>query len=192
MGGSVRGLRPSSTWSVRHAENCMNTARLATKYEMTAHLPPTILVALAAPSADLDVVEGVVDNIKAGKAVTNVKERLAEARAAKLKAKAFAKKSPEQIAKEQKAEAKRQASVKKRIREHEEEQAAIEAGEVEVAEKALRLLVAGLGAGRTLELFTLMRGISFYRVEQLFRPWVDGQRTTLTEQDIKERFGGAK
>jgi Protein of unknown function (DUF3102) len=48
------------SWSVRHAEGCMNAARLAAKYEITAHLPHTILVALAAPSADPDVVEGVL------------------------------------------------------------------------------------------------------------------------------------
>jgi hypothetical protein len=120
--------------------------------------------------------------------VTNVKERLAEARAAKLKAKALVKKSPEQIAKEQKAEAREQA----RRQKDDAKQAAIEAGEVEAAKEIARLLVKKFGAGGALELFTIMRRVEFDRVKRLFLgpPNVVGNRSFLTEEEIQERFGG--
>jgi hypothetical protein len=88
--------------SARSAEECMSAARLATKYAITANLPPTILVALGAKSADVDVVRTVLDDVEAGKpppTTAKVKERLAAARAAQKKSKANARKSPEEIAK---------------------------------------------------------------------------------------------
>ena len=174
--------------SVRYAEDCMNAARCAAKYAITTYMPPTILVALASPSADPDVVKEVLDDVKAGKGPTtaDVKERLSKAREAQRKADAARKKSPEQLLKEQKSEARRQASLEKLDR----EQKAIEASQVEAAGKIARLLVAGLGAGGMRELFTQMRRVAFYQVEQLFHhPSVAGHRAFLTELEIEERFG---
>jgi hypothetical protein len=173
--------------SVRSAEECMNAARLATKYAITANLPPTILVALGAKSADVDVVKQVLDDVNAGKKVTTavVKERLAQAKAAHKKSKAKARKSPEQIKKEWAAQEKADLAYKKKWED-------IHAREDEAVERAARMLVIGLGAARTVELFTLMAGIPFGRVERQFIRQASGPESKdefLSAQTIEKRFG---
>jgi hypothetical protein len=76
-----------------------------------------------------------------------------------------------------------------RDRAHQEKWAAIQAGEVEAAEKAARLLVAKFGAGGTLELFNILRGVvELHQVERMFylHPNI---REFLTEAEIETKFG---
>jgi hypothetical protein len=171
----------------------MNLAKfMEGKSETVSDLPQACLYALASPTADAVVVKQVVDAVEAGEpppTTAAVKEKLAEARAAERKREAAQKKSPEQIEKEQKTTERRKIKDQK----EDEKQAAIEASLVKAAEEIARQLVARFGAGGTLELFTLMGGIPFYRLEELFRPWVGGlSRRTLTEQEIEAKFGGYK
>jgi hypothetical protein len=153
-------------------------------------LPPTILIALASPSADQGIVQEVLDDANTGarQSVADVKARLAKAKDAQRKAHANQKKSPEQMKKEQAAK-KRQENLD---RAHEEKWAAIKAREVEAVGKAARLLVARFGAGGTLELFTIMRGAAFHQVEKMFllHPNAVMDHTFLTEQDVEAKFGG--
>jgi hypothetical protein len=90
------------------------------------------------------------------------------------------------------AEKRRQALLEKRDREHKEMWAERHAREAEAAEKAARLLVTGLGAAGTIELFTMMNRVSFDLVQQLL-----GHRSTLgdysflPEGAIEAKFGAA-
>jgi hypothetical protein len=180
--------------SARSAEECMSAARLATKYAITANLPPTILAALTSPSADADGVKQVLGDAEAGKPTpptATVKEMLARARAAQKKVQATQKKSPEQIAKERAAEKRRQALLEKRDREHEERWAEIHAREAEVAKEFARGLVVGLGAGGALKLVTSAANLSHHQVKQQSLHLVDGRSTFLTEQEIEVKFGHA-
>jgi hypothetical protein len=181
--------------SVRSAEECMSAARLATKYAVTAYLPPTTLVALASPSADPDVRKQVLDDVQAGNpapAPAIVKEMLAKARTAKKISEAAQKKSPEQIKKEQAAKERADRAWQKKLDDIDAQRAAVEAREAEAAEKAARLLVTGLGAAGTIELFTMMKRVSFDRVQRLL-----GDRSTLgdysflPECEIEAKFGAA-
>jgi hypothetical protein len=187
-------LETEFTMSVRFADDCMASARLVTKFAVGANLPPTILVALASPSADPGIIEDVLADFKVGKVVTaaDVKEKLAEARTAKKKAQAAQKKSPEQIAKERAAEKRRQAAQEKTDREHKEMWAERHALEAEAAKEFARGLVVGLGAGGALKLITSAPNMSLHQVKQQFQhPIVDGRNTFLTEQEIEKKFGGA-
>lgn len=181
--------------SVRSAEECMSAARLATKYAITANLPPTILVALGAKSADVDVVKQVLDDVEAGKPpppTAKVKEMLAKARDAKKKPETKARKSPEQIAKEKAAQERADRAYQKKGDDIRAGEAEKKAREDEAVERAARMLVIGLGAARTVELFTLMAGIPFGRVESQFiivRYADESKNEFLSAEAIDKRFG---
>lgn len=181
--------------SARSAEECMSAARFATKYAITANLPPTILAALGSPSADADVVKQLLGDAEAGKPTpptAKVKEMLARARAAQKKAQATQKKSAEQIAKEQAAQQRADRAHKKKWDDIHAREAEAEAHVAEAAGKAARLLVTGLGAAATIELFTVMSHVSFDRVKQLLsHRGVVGDYRFLSEQEIEVKFGHA-
>jgi hypothetical protein len=188
-------LEAECIMSARSAEECMSAARLATKYAITANLPPTILAALASPSADADVVKQVLGDAEAGKPTpptATVKEMLARARAAQKKAQATQKKSAEQIAKEQAAQERADRAYKKKWDDIHAQEAENEARVAEAAGKAARLLVTGLGAAATIELFTIMSHVPFDRVKRLLgHIGVVGNYRFLSEQEIEVKFGHA-
>jgi hypothetical protein len=188
-------LETECIMSVRSAEECMSAARLATKYAITAYLPPTTLVALASPSADPGVRKQVLDDIEAGKPApppAKVKEMLAKARTAKKKAQAAQKKSPEQIAKEKAAQERADRAYQKKWDDIRAGEAEKKAREDEAVERVARMLVIGLGAARTVELFTLMAGIPFGRVESQFiivRYADESKNEFLSAEAIEKKFG---
>jgi Protein of unknown function (DUF3102) len=179
----------------RTAQNYMNTATfMEGKSETVSLLPPATLYALASRSADPGVIEGVLADVDAGKVVTtaDVKEKLAKARAVQKKASASARKSPEQIKKEQAALERADRAHQKKVDDIDAQRAAKEAREAEAAGKAVRLLVTGLGAAGTIELFTIMNRVSFDRVQQLLgHRSMLGDYSFLPESEIEAKFGGA-
>jgi hypothetical protein len=188
-------LEAECIMSASSAEECMSAARFVNKYAITANLPPTILVALASPSADADVVKQVLGDAEAGNptpSTAKVKEMLAEARAAQKKTKAPQKKSAAQIAKEQAAQERADRARKKKWDDIHAREAENEARVAEAAGKAARLLVTGLGAAATIELFTIMSHVSFDRVKRLLGDIgvVENYRF-LPEQEIEVKFGHA-
>jgi hypothetical protein len=172
----------------RTATNYMGKARFVEgKSETVSLLPPAALYALASRSADPDVVKQVLDDVEAGKKVTTavVKERLAQAKTAQKKSKNKARKSPEEIKKELAAQEKSDLAHKKKW-------ADFHAREDEAVERAARMLVIGLGAARTVDLFTLMAGIPFGRVERQFIRPASGPESKdefLSAETIEKRFG---
>jgi len=95
----------------RSAENYMNAARwMEGKNETVSLLPPTLVYALASPSAPEAVVNEVLANVEAGTklATKDVKEKIATAIEAERKAAIEVKKTSEQRAKEKKASESRQ------------------------------------------------------------------------------------
>jgi hypothetical protein len=88
--------------TMRSAENYMNGSRLlARKSETVSHLPPSIIYALAAPSAPVAVVDKLIDDVEAGATITvaQIKTAIQAERNAKIEAA----KSPDQIKKDQEA-----------------------------------------------------------------------------------------
>jgi hypothetical protein len=185
-------LEAEFSMSVRSAEECMSAARLATKYAVTAYLPPTTWVALSSRSADPGIIEGVLDDVKAGKpppSPTKVKEMLAKARTAKKKSEA-AQKTPEQIKKEQAAQKRADLRHQKKWDDIKTREAENKAHEIATAEKAAKLLVTGLGAAGTIKLFTIMSRVSFDQVGRLFGDRsVLGDYRFLPESEIEAKFG---
>ena len=178
--------------SVRYAEDCMSAARFAAKYAVTAYMPPTILVALASPSADPDVIHKVMADVEAGKAPTtaDVKGRLAETKAAKRKAEATKRKSPEQIAKEQKAEKRRRAEIEEQKNKWQE----AEKAKAERVQDAAKFLVQELGIPGVLKFFSLLGDAKIYPLWSAFHDgdWSRGRPSRLlTEEEISVKFGGA-
>jgi hypothetical protein len=139
-------LKAEFDMTERTAENCMNVARfLEGKSETLSVLPPTILYALAAPSAPLAVVNEVVNAAETGTipAPKEIRQKLSKAKLAERlaeeaerKAKIEAAKSTEQRAKEQKA---RESKAQREARNAAEHQATKEKEQREEEERVDRL-----------------------------------------------------
>jgi hypothetical protein len=182
----------------RTATNYMGQARFVEgKSETISLLPPAALYALASRSADPDEVQKVVDDVNAGKTVTTarVEERLAQAKAAKKKASASARKSPEQIKKEQVAQEKADLAYKKKwddIHAHEaEDKARAHAATVDGA----RTLVQIHTARGLLDLLQTLRdaGSNLGQVERQFimlRMPDESKNVFISEEEIEKKFGG--
>jgi hypothetical protein len=176
----------------RRMHECRSACDQIRDYRVFA---PTTLVALASPSADPGVRKQVLDDVEAGKPAPPpaiVKEMLAKARTAKKKAQAAQKKSPEQIAKEKAAQERADRAYQKKWDDIRAGEAEKKAREDEAVKRAARMLVIGLGAARTVELFTLMVGIPFGRVERQFIRQASGPESKdefLSAEAIDKRFG---
>jgi hypothetical protein len=155
----------------RTAENYMNAAQwLEGKSETVSLLPPTLIYALAAPSAPAAVVSEVLAAVGAGVAlpVRDIKEKLADAVEAKGKAEAQAKKSPDQIKHERDNERRLVAAREAADRKWREKQKADNARREEKAKAVAKFLVSRLGGAGLHEVFELMCGTDWCLVEQIF------------------------
>jgi hypothetical protein len=159
----------------RTAENYMNAATfLEGKSETLSVLPPTVIYALAAPSAPASLVNEIVDAAKDGAVLdaAEIKAKLATAKDATRRAAAEAKKTPEEREKERRKLALRETLDKKR-------DAEIKAREAEQEAKASRVasfLVDLLDNDGVKKLFALLSGTNWSCVELLLTEYRDGRR----------------
>lgn len=133
----------------RTAEHCMNAARfLADKSETLSHLPPTVIYALAAPSAPAAVVEQVVAAAGTGAAlpVEEIKAKLAEAAAERREVQRVVKAKPGRTEDEARKVLRRIKADRERARVKFIDNQARERAEREAAEEAARGAVRRLVA----------------------------------------------
>jgi hypothetical protein len=178
-------------WTEKTAQNYMNAATfLEGKSETVSLLPPAIVYALAAPSAPAEVVTKLVAAVDAGARITasEVREKLSTALAAQRRAELV--KSPEDIKRERENEKRRRAREAEHRRKLEEEQAASDARRDAGAKKAAEHLYQQLGAQGVIELFKLLHGTDWYRVERCFRAHSFSNVEDQTAATIDAKFGG--
>jgi hypothetical protein len=174
-------------WSERTAYNYMDAADfLEDKPATVAILPPAIIYALAAKTADPDVVREVIEQVDAGARPTTqeIRDRLAGAKAMAQKQGDIAR-----LKKQRENEKRQRAEKEASLLKWKEDQKA----KAERVQEAAKFLTSKLGCSGVLEFFSLLGDAEISALKSAFHhgDWSSGRPRLLTEAEISVKFGGA-